>query len=99
SSTTHEAITLSKDSLVNVVEQMKSQDEQHLDQDEPDRFSSDSSATTTEISATQLQTKQIFIHDTEDVTQKQPLTVNDVAQVTNETNYFQSPLEKEKIIT
>ncbi|CAF2081466.1 unnamed protein product, partial [Rotaria magnacalcarata] len=99
SSTTHEAITLSKDSLVNVVEQMKSQDEQHLDQDEPDRFSSDSSATTTEISATQLQTKQILIHDTEDVTQKQPLTVNDVAQVTNETNYFQSPLEKEKIIT
>lgn len=80
------------DSLVNVVEQIRSQDE-------PDLISHDSSIKTDETSSMQLPSERILTQDIEDVAEKQSSTPSSLADIINQTNNFQSPIEQEKIIT
>ncbi|CAF3497813.1 unnamed protein product [Rotaria sordida] len=95
-----EKISLSTDSLVNIVEQIitdvkKPQDEQDIISQVPS-----SSVITDEISSTQLQSKQLFSQDVDDVANKQPLNINCLADIIYQINSqpFQSSLDKQQPI-
>ncbi|CAF4522387.1 unnamed protein product [Rotaria sp. Silwood1] len=96
---TIEQLPSSTDSLVHVVEQIITNVKKP--QHEQDIFSQASSVVTDEISPTQLQSKQLFSQDTDDVTQTRLLNVNYLADIIYQIHSqpLRSSLDKQQIYT